>query len=245
MISSNKNKKYIVKGNNNNKEGITNVVKRSGQRTGRRFTKTTVMPMRLFKNIQSSRKFQAIKYPDTIQSINASPNLNFTSTTAPYLNLSTIFGVGSFQANMTIYNLFRIVDVKVDVNRVITEFEVDSVYTAGTLSPVYVIFAPNFTSTTPSGNELQSSVAFEVDPFVTVRQTCVFEYSPILAYNNSSSSSGNIHLFGMWNVLSSNYTNMPGQLGIFEAITASTATGVHLLYQITVTVDCEFSFDYP
>jgi len=231
--------------NNNNKGGINNVVRKAKRKNVNNVIRTNNFPMRVIKNIHSARKFQSIKYPDQIQSINASPNFNFTSTTTPYLNISTIFGIGSFQANITIYNLFRIVGVKVDIQRVITEFEVDTAYTAGTLSPVFVLFTPNFTSTTPSGNELQSSVAYEADPFVMTKQLCSFIYNPILAYNNSVNTTGNVHLYGMWNTLNSNYVNMPGQIGIFPSVTANTATGVHLLYQITVTVDCEFSMDYP
>jgi hypothetical protein len=242
MLKSNKRRNK----NSSNRAGITNVVNKAGKRGVRnRMLKTTNFPLRVMKNIHSSRKFQSIKYPDQIQSINASPNFNFTSTTTPYLNLSTIFGIGSFQANITIYNLFRIVGVKVDVQRIINDQEIDTVYTAGTLSPVFIIFTPNFTSTTPSGNELQSSVAFEVDPFVETKQLCSFRFSPILSYNNNVNTTGNVHLFGMWNSLNSNYVNMPGQIGIFPSVTANTASGVHLLYQISVSIDCEFSMDYP
>jgi hypothetical protein len=229
----------------NNKEGITNTVHKSKKRQKRNLMLTNNFPLRLMKNIHSARKFQAIKYPDSIQSINASPGFNFTSTTATFLNISTIFGLSSFQDNLSLYNLFRVVGVKVDVQRVITELEIDSVYTAGTLSPVFVIFTPNFTSTTTSGNIIQSSVAYEVDPFVTTRQLCGFNFSPILAINTTTNTAGNVFMYGMWNSLSGNYVNMPGQLGIFPSITANTATGVHILYQITVTVDCEFSMDYP
>lgn len=243
MIKNNNRRKR--KNLNGNKGGITSTVKKAKARNRNNVIRTNNFPLRVLKNIHSSRKFQSIKYPDQIQSINASPNFNFTTTTTPYLNISTIFGIGSFQANITIYNLFRIVGVKVDIQRVINDQEVDTVYTAGTLSPVFVLFTPNFTSTTPSGNELQSSVAFEADPFVETKQLCAFIYSPILAYNNNVNTTGNVHLYGMWNSLNSNYVNMPGQIGIFPSVTANTATGVHILYQITVSIDCEFSMDYP
>jgi len=231
--------------NKGNKGGITNLVKKSKTRQKRKIVNTNNYPLRLMKNLHSSRKFQAIKYIDTIQSINASPGFNFTSTTQTYLNVSTIFGITSFQDNLSLYNLFRVVGVKVDVQRVISDQEIDTVYTAGTLSPVFVLFTPNFTSTTTSGNELQCSVAYEVDPFVMTKQLCGFNYSPILSINTTTNTAGNIHLYGLWNTLSGNYVNMPGQIGIFPGITANTASSVHILYIITVTIDCEFSMDYP
>jgi hypothetical protein len=222
-----------------------NIVTKAKKRRNNNVIRTSNFPLRVMKNILSAKKFQAIVYPDQIQSVNASSGFNFTSTTAPYLNLATIFGIGAFQNNISIYNLFRIVGVKVDITRVINSGEIDTVYTAGTLSPVFVIFTPNFTSTTPSGNELQSSVAYKANPFIQTEQQVSFTFPPLLAYNNGVNTTGNVHLFGMWNTLNSNYVNMPGQIGIFPGVTANTASGVHILYQINVTVDCEFGFDYP
>jgi hypothetical protein len=195
----------------------------------------------------SAPKFNAIKYQTSIQSFAGSPQLLFTATVTNYINIATILsGSTVFVDNFNTYTFFKIVGVKIEIQRSIPEAgtAIVGVFASGVLPPLFALFAPSYTSTGALSPLPQCSAAIEFDPFVSERQKGSWNYPPILAYNNATTSIGSIHHYGMWNTLTSNYTNMPGSIQISPPTGGANALTSTNLFMVTITVDVEFACDY-
>lgn len=151
----------------------------------------------------------------------------------------------SFTDNLAIYQLFKITGLKLDIQRNISETAYSTVFTTSTIPSVFIAFLPAATSTNSSVNLLQSSSAFEIDPQVTNRQRVSFQYSPLFAYNSGTSAVGSTFLYGMYNILSTNYTNMPGEIAMISNNSTLAASISATLFTVTIYIDCEFAQDYP
>jgi hypothetical protein len=231
--------------NRNNQQGITNIVHKK-RRTRRNVVLTSQLPSIVMKNILSSRKFQTLKIPATIGTVTGGTSIQFGSSGNSYFNIASMLAASNgFVDNLAIYQLFRITGLKLDVQRNISESAYSTVFTSSVLPSIFFGFLPAATSTNASVNLLQSSNSFEVDPQVTIRQRVSFTYAPIFSYNTGSNAVGSTFMYGMWNILSNNYTNMPGELAVSSNNTTIAASIAASLYTVTIYIDCEFSQDYP
>jgi len=200
------------------------------------------------KSIMSSKKTQTIKLTTSVTGVTSGNGFQFAASSAPYWNISTILNASaSFSDMLADYTLFRITGVKADINRIISDSNIPSIYPTGVLPPFFLLFQPNFTSVGGLTPLNQSSAAFQVDPTITEKQRVAFNFEPIFSQNSSSTYLQNAnHFYGMWNAVTgtSSISNMPGQLSMIPVDNVSTATTNTPLYSLTVYVDVEFAGDF-
>jgi hypothetical protein len=236
----NKPRKNIVQNS-----GINATVHKKNRRNNRNVIKTSMLPSIVQKNLQSARKSQTIKFQTTLTSLIGSNQILFTTTGANYWNIAQIFAASNtFGDNFGTYSIFKILSVKCDIQRIVPENNISTIYPSGNIPSFQSAFLPAYTSTGSFTPLHESSISFETDPFISIPQRVNYSYPPILAYNNTTNAIGSIHHYGMWNTLTSNYTNMPGQLSIQFSQTPGNALTNTQLFNITVYVDCEFALDY-
>jgi len=227
----------------NSNTGILATAKKSHIKKGRRqVVQTTQLPQIVYKNLLSSFKRNTIKIVQNISTVTSSNVLVFTNTGTGFNNISQILSASApFTDQLGYYSLFRITGVKLDVNRLQSE-NISSVFANGLFPPVFLAFLPMYTSTTPSTNLPESSIAFEVDPLISTRQRVAYTFPPHLTIPLSTSNVA--HMYGMWNALGNNYTTMPGEIAVVTPASTGSALSIAYLYQITISIDVEFACDY-
>lgn len=201
------------------------------------------MPKIITKNILSSKKYLTCKYPFTINSVNAAATVATSLSVGPYITIAQALAqIPTFTSQIARYGLWRITGVKLDVQRIITETEISLVYTNGVMPTIFCMFSPGTTGTSSGISSQNLSNSVEVDGLLTERQRMNFLFPPLFAYSSSGTSSGSQHMYGMWNVLNTNYTNIPGEI-VVQTNNSTLASSANPLYTATIYIDVEFAQD--
>jgi hypothetical protein len=224
------------KSNNNNSK-----FKRSN-----RIITTISLPMIVRKNLLSAHKMQTLKLSNNnISSISGSSSLQFAGTGLPTIPIaSALAACPLFVSALSSYQYFRINGIKLEVQRCLADSDITAVFpSSGALPTVFLNFSLYSTNSLPTtGAVIQSSTSLEVDPFVSTRQRVSFNFPPILAYNTTTNAAGSVFIYNAWNVLTSNYTNMPGAI-LLNNSNVGVATMASPLYTTTLFMDVEFAGD--
>ncbi len=231
---------------NNNRDGILNIVHKT-RRNKRQIMITSQLPQMVMKNLLSAKSFNSIKSTTSIGTAIGSPQWLFTSTGTNYWNIAQILASSTvFVDSLAKYTLFRITGVKVEIQRTLPEAgtAISGIFASATVPPIFALFSPTYTTTGSLPPLPQCSTSIQYDPFVMDRQRGSFNFPPIFAYNNNSTSAGSQHMYGQWNTLGALYTNMPGSVQISPPVGGSNALTATIYWTCTVTVDCEFACDY-
>jgi hypothetical protein len=227
----------------NNQQGINNLVHKRQKGTKRNIVTTSVLPMIVHKNIMSAYKQLTIKVESYIQSVVGSPSLTFALSGLSTASIPGILAASTpFADSVTDYQFFKITGVKMDVQRTLLE-QVALTYASNTIPTIFTAFVPSLSATAVTAGSLtQSSYAFEVDPNVTTRQRVSFNFPPFFAYSNITNAAGSTHLYGMWNIFNSDYSNMPGEFAVSNT-SSGNALILSNLYLCTFYIDVAFASD--
>jgi hypothetical protein len=218
MISKNqtKSKKYMK----NNRRKNSNIVNPS-----------------LLGNIQK----KIIQGADTIQSANGSGNVNFSSTTANYINLSLINTLTDFTNIADAYQLCRIRKIHLRVSRIASESNISTVYTGG-MGPLHIAYYPASVATTYTNTQVvinETSLRMPVMENSTGFKTWMVPNSTL--YYATGTADYAINLYNWFPT--SRIANICGQFSvgsIIPAVAASTSTLFSIEYRFEVDFCCPY-----
>jgi len=200
-------------------------------------------------DIVFSRNFRSMGLPmrklivdsQTINSVAGSPNLQFSTYSTMYYNISNIAGLVDFSQLVGDYEAFRVHSVTIQVRRSVPETSMTSVYSTY-LQPIYLAYYPTKVSHNPGSTAIVArESAFIIDPMLITSQVATFKIPNISA---SVQSGGNWFTYVTTAAIPTSAAGgYPGcfVLGSSNGTAATISTS---LYSIRVLLDVEFLFPY-
>ncbi len=208
-------------------------------RKGRRNRNNNNVIARITRNVMTPLITKVVQLRDQIQSRTGSTSLWFTSAGSSYYNLNNILGSGDFTSAAGLYQLCKMVKLKISINRIISDAGVLNVYTTGVLPMLYVAYFPAITSN-PASNIQNVENALRIAPYEvaeTSREWTIPSMQAVGLLDNNIVAFDPTRFFQINGV-----KTVPGQLQVSTASTnASTTTN---LWDINIAIEFVFAAPY-
>ncbi len=203
----------------------------------KRVTNTALTTANQFRSLGSSAR-KLITVNETINSVAASPNLQFSTVGQIYYNLSQIASQVDFISLASDFEMVRIKSISIQVRRILPEGSMASVYSTF-LKPIYLAYYPTRVSYNPGSLAVTNrESAMIIDPMLIETQVASYKIPNVSALVTTG---GNYFTYNMSSFIPTSATGaIPGciVLGMDNATNASISTG---LFSFRLIFDCEFA----
>jgi len=177
----------------------------------------------------------------TINSVAASPNLQFSTYSQSYYNLLNMASIVDFNNLVGDFETFKVHSITLQVRRLVPETAMSSVYSTY-IKPIYIAYYPSKVSYAPGSTAvIARESACVVDPMLIETQTASYKIPPISAVVSTGGVNYTYYMKAM--LPTSAAAAIPGCL-VLAMDNGTNASVSSALFAIRIIFDVEFSIPF-
>jgi hypothetical protein len=195
------------------------------------------------KSIIGVPMIKLLTYTDDITSVNGATTVRFTGSSNTFSNIYGYASGSEYQALIANYQAVKLLNVSVEISRIVSESYINTVYTSG-LPVIYMAYLPTLYSIAPTASTIpnsESGIQLNPHDFNVVRKTWNIpsNQSPAVFFGGAANTFLDVTKL----VATAQLSQLPGEIAI-AATASSNAANATILYSIRVMVLAHFAIPY-